>query len=46
MMLELGRLPEKTQSVNMNPFIVLGCHITNSLPGEFPLKMHPVRDGA
>jgi hypothetical protein len=46
MILAFGRLPEKTQSISLKPFVVLVVLMTSSLPAEFPLKMHDVTDGA
>jgi hypothetical protein len=45
-MLELGSVPEKTQSIRTKPFVVLADGIASSLPSELPEKMHDVIDGA
>jgi hypothetical protein len=35
-MFAAGRLPEKTQFVSLNPFVVLAEPITSSLPAVLP----------
>jgi hypothetical protein len=46
MMLELGRVPEKTQSIRTKPLDVLADDIASSVPSELSEKMHDVIDGA